>query len=178
MLGITIAGELHRRENKEVIEIVVPPSSVPISLYGRFYIRSGSTVQELHGHELRDFILRKDNTTWDEIIVAEASIADLDKTSIKRFATKAAQENRLPYDAANDDPSAILRKLDLMRENGELTRAAVLLFGKRPRKYIRSALVKIGRFGHSPADLISHDVIEGNLLDMPDTITARLGRAA
>ena len=54
LLGITITGEVHRRADKDVIEIVVPPSSVPIALYGRFYIRSGSTVQELRGHELRE----------------------------------------------------------------------------------------------------------------------------
>ncbi|MBE0637780.1 MAG: winged helix-turn-helix transcriptional regulator [Bacteroidales bacterium] len=45
-----------------------------------------------------------------------------------------------------------------------------MLFGKRPRKYIRSATVKLGRFGDSDTDLISHDIIEGSILDMPERI--------
>ncbi len=174
LLGVTIRGEVNERNGKDIVEIVVPPSSVPISLCGRFYIRSGSTSQELRGHELRDFILRKDNVTWDEIAVPRAGMEDLDEKAIVRFAARAAQEHRLPYDAVDDEPAAILQNLDLVRDKGELTRAAVLLFGKRPRKHIRSAVVKIGRFGKSSADLISHDVIEGNLLDMPDRIMSIL----
>jgi len=174
LLGVTVSAKLRRRNEKDVVEVTVPPSSVPISLHGRFYMRSGSTSQELRGHELRDFILRKDNITWDEITVTGAAMADMDEGAILRFAKKAAQAHRLAHDAAEDKPEAILGKLGLIREDGELTRAALLLFGKRPRKYIRSAQVKIGRFGRSPADLISHDVVEGNLLNMPETIMSIL----
>lgn len=70
----------------------------------------------------------------------------------------------------NNDLKDALENLDLIQNNGQLTRAAVLLFGKRPHKYIRTATVKIGRFGKSDADLISQDVIDGNILEMPDKI--------
>jgi ATP-dependent DNA helicase RecG len=174
LLGVTVSARVRREDGKDVVEIAVPASSVPISLHGRFYLRSGSTSQELRGHELRDFILRKDNLTWDEIAVPGATMKDLDEIAIVRFAARAALAHRLPYDAAQDDPESVLGKLGLVSDGGELTRAAVLLFGRRPRKHIRSAQVKIGRFGKSPADLISHDVIEGNLLDMPETIMSIL----
>ena len=174
LLGVTIRSEHQKREGKDIVEIVVPPSSVPISLHGRFYVRSGSTSQELRGHELRDFILRKDNLTWDEIGIPGATMEDLDTRTIKRFASMAAQAHRLPYDVSEDSPADILSKLSLLTSNHELTRAAVLLFGKRPRKYVRSAQVKIGRFGETSAHLISHDVLEGNLLDMPETIVSLL----
>lgn len=88
LLGVTVSARVRREEGRDVIEIGVPLSSVPISLHGRFYIRSGSTSQELRGHELRDFILRKDNITWDEITVTGATLDDLDQTAIVRFAPK------------------------------------------------------------------------------------------
>jgi hypothetical protein len=46
------------------ITINVAPSSVPVSFRGKLYLHSGSTVQELHSHELWEFILCKDNITW------------------------------------------------------------------------------------------------------------------
>ncbi|MBN2801524.1 MAG: putative DNA binding domain-containing protein, partial [Deltaproteobacteria bacterium] len=170
VLGVTVSAQVKTKDYYETIEISVPASSVPISLYGKFYVRSGSTVQELKGHELRDFILRKDNITWDEIIVPGATLDDLDKEAIIKFAAKAANANRLPYEVASDKAEVILRNLDLINEKDELTRAAVLLFRKRSGQYIRTAIVKIGRFGESDADLISHDVIEGNLFEQVDNI--------
>ncbi len=169
-LGVTIELDLIDKEEKHILEVSVEPSSVPISFRGKYYIRSGSTVQELHGHELRNFILKKDNITWDEITVPQAHIADLDENLVQRFVMIAARENRLHVNAFNDDIGDILENLDLIKDNGELTRAAILLFGKRPNKYIRTATVKIGRFGKSDTDLISQDIIEGSIMEMPDRI--------
>ena len=169
-LGITVDLELKEYKNKELIEINVKPVSVPISYHGKYYIRSGSTVQELSGHELRRFILQKDNISWDEITVPDAQINDLDEPLVMRFLSKAIDARRLSAAANKEDISLLLNKLDLLSDKGELTRAAILLFGKRPHKYIRTATVKLGRFGASDTDLISHDIIEGNILEMPDRI--------
>ena len=127
-------------------------------------------MQELSGHELRRFILQKDNISWDEITVPDAQINDLDEPLVMRFLSKAIDARRLSAAANKEDISLLLNKLDLLSDKGELTRAAILLFGKRPHKYIRTATVKLGRFGASDTDLISHDIIEGNILEMPDRI--------
>ena len=58
---------------------------------------------------------------------------------------------------------AVLQKLNLMEE-GKLRRAALLLFGKDPKKFYITAYIKIGKFA-GPADLISTDDVEGNLFD-------------
>jgi len=170
LLGIVIDIDAIHKNGFDIIEITVITSSVPISFRGKYFIRSGSTVQELYGSKLREYILRKDNITWDEISVPLAQIDDLDEILIQRFVSKAVSANRLSTDALNDDIELNLKKLDLIKDNGELTRAAVLLFGSRPHKYIRTATVRIGRFGRSDADLINHDIIEGNILEMPDRI--------
>jgi len=170
LLGIIIDIDLQLKNNKEIIEIIVSQSSIPVSFNSRYYIRSGSTVQELKGQKLREFILRKDNLTWDEITVNNTSIADLDKNLFLDFINKATYTKRLPHETLQEKISLTLTKLNLITESGELTRAAILLFGHRPDKYIRTATIKIGRFGTSEADLISQDIINGNILEMPDKI--------
>lgn len=48
-LGIIPTVELNKTDNDEFISIIIKPFSVPISYNGKFYLRSGSTVQELRG---------------------------------------------------------------------------------------------------------------------------------
>ena len=55
-LGIIPSVEL---DMKDIIKVTVAPHSVPISYDGKYYLRSGSTVQELRGKELADFLLKK-----------------------------------------------------------------------------------------------------------------------
>lgn len=58
-LGILSSVELNRESKEEIIKITVTPSSVPISYNGKYYLRSGSTAQELHGKDLADFLIKK-----------------------------------------------------------------------------------------------------------------------
>jgi ATP-dependent DNA helicase RecG len=168
LLGITVDVDLQVVGEMKIIEIIVSTSPVPISYRSKYYVRSGSTIHELKDYKLREFILKKDNITWDEIAVPQANLDELDKQLMMKFVRKAVDANRLTVDSRNDSIDLILSKLDLLNSNGELTRAAILVFGKRPHKYIRTATLKIGRFGDSDADLISHDIIDGNILEMPE----------
>lgn len=47
------------KEGKDIIEIVIEPTNIPISYKGSFYYRSGATKQELKGVALHQFILKK-----------------------------------------------------------------------------------------------------------------------
>ena len=58
-LGIVVDVNLHQRNGKEYLEIIVNPSNVPISYKGVFYYRSGATKQELKGVALQQFVLKK-----------------------------------------------------------------------------------------------------------------------
>ena len=62
-MGITAEINLHEEQGKHFIEIITPIYSVPISLRGRYYYRSGSTKQELTGASLNEFLLKKITTT-------------------------------------------------------------------------------------------------------------------
>jgi len=81
-LGIIPSVEL---DKKDIIKVTVAPSSVPISYNGKYYLRSGSTVQELQGKELADFLFKKTGSTWDNVFEEQADIKELDNDSIEKF---------------------------------------------------------------------------------------------
>lgn len=168
-LGITpfVREEIHNGKSFLIIEIST--SSFPISYDGKFYVRTGSTTQELSGIELSSFLLEKTGNSWDEL-PADASIDQLeevlDKESIERF--KALARHRLPL-IEQDTTKNILQKLNLITKDGHLTRACILLFGRNPQKYFISAYSKVGRFKNNTIILDTVEV-KGNLFQQLDVI--------
>jgi hypothetical protein len=74
----------------------------------------------LKGAALHKFLLQKIGVSWEQQIVPNATLDDIDEDAVKRF-----------------------------------LQAALLLFGKRPKKYAQAAYFKIGRFGRSHSDLMT-----------------------
>lgn len=58
-MGIICDINLEEESGEKFIEIKVNPYTVPVSLRGRYYYRSGSTKMELTGVELNEFLLKK-----------------------------------------------------------------------------------------------------------------------
>lgn len=168
-MGLVVDVNLHEKAGLHYIEIIVPPSHIPISYHGLFHYRSGSTKQELKGIALQNWLLKKNGKRWEDIVVPGTSVNDLDENSIKSFLAKAIQKDRIPSEAENDPIESLLKNLNLMHD-GHLTNAAILLFGKKPAKVSGTASFKIGRFGKESHDLLFQDIIETNLFDMADKI--------
>lgn len=171
-MGIICDINLLEENNLPYIEIKVNPYSVPVSLRGRYYYRSGSTKMELTGVELNEFLLKKAGKTWDDVIEEGATIADIDDQSLDIFIADSKDKGRLP-DTRGLSTFQILEKLRLT-ENGKLKRAALILFGKDPGRFFPNVLVKIGRFGKDSADLKFHEVIEGNLIHLLNEVQVQL----
>ena len=171
-MGITAEVNLHEEEGKYFIEIVTHPYSVPISVRGRYYYRSGSTKQELTGAALNEFLLKKSGKTWDDVIEARATFDDIDEKTVKIFLAASQNTGRLPE---NDglDLRELFEKLRLT-ENGQLKRAAIILFGKDPGKFYPSIYVKIGRFGKDDTDIIFQETEEGNLIMLLQAVLNQL----
>jgi ATP-dependent DNA helicase RecG len=170
-MGITAEVNLLQEDGKHYIEIVVQPYSVPISLRGRYYYRSGSVKQELTGASLNEFLLKRSGLTWDEVTEPRATFDDIDEKAFKAYLVMAKEKDRLP-DVEGLTTEEIFDKLRLTK-NGELTRAAIILFGKDPRRFSTNAFVKIGRF-KGDADLRFQDVEEGNLIVLLKSVLERL----
>jgi len=173
-LGLMVDVNLHNKDGKHYIEIDVPVSTIPISFHGIYHYRSGSTKQELKGIALQNWLLKKMGKHWEDIPVPSETIDDLDESTIQRFLQKAIDKQRIPADAANSDITLLLEKLNLLTKGGQLTNAAILLFGKRPYSISATASFKIGRFGKEFHDFRFQDVIETNLFTMATQVMEKL----
>lgn len=168
ILGLFAEINLQNENGKHFLEIIVPRYDVPISVRGKYYIRTGSTLQELRGTALNEFILKRTGKTWDDIPEQRASITDIDETTVNQFLKDARIAKRVNIE---DDISipGLLEKLRLIEE-GHIKRAAIVLFGKDPGKFYPNMAAKIGKFGETDADLKFHEVVEGNLVYLKDRI--------
>lgn len=172
-MGITAEVNLHEETGKHFIEIITQPYSVPISLRGRYYYRSGSTKQELTGATLNEFLLKKSGKTWDDVIEQRATFDDIDKKAVKIFLTASENAGRLPENNQGLSIPELFEKLRLT-ENGQLKRAAIILFGKDPGKFYPNIFVKIGRFGKDDTDIKFQETEEGNLVVLLNAVLNQL----
>ena len=169
-MGIVVDVNLHEVDGLEYIEVVVEPSNIPINYKGKYYCRSGSTMQELRGPALQQFVLKKMGRSWDDVTIERATLGDIDRKAVDFFLDCGIKANRIPEEQRNKSTKDVLTSLHLIDEEGRLKNAALLLFGKDPLKFFASVRFKIGRFGNDEGDLLIQDVIEGNIIQMADRV--------
>lgn len=160
-LGIITKVISEVKKGNDIIIIYVEKIDVPISYNGRYYVRTGSTNQELKGKELTRFLISKSFNNWDEYPVSNSKISEINLETLNNF--KKLSHNRLPFINENLKPLNLLQKLNLV-EGTNIKRAGILLFGKNVKKYFTSAFIRIGKFDYNN-ELISSDTIDGNLFE-------------
>lgn len=169
-LGIVADVNLLNEEGRDYVEIIVEPSNMPISYHGHYHYRNGSTKQELRGVALQQFILKKLNVSWDATPCMSATIEDIDKAAVEFFVKRAVKEGRIPEDCLEETTEQTLRRLHLVTADGQMTMAAMLLFGKDIEQWCATAIFRIGRFGVDESDMIMNDDISCPLILMPSRI--------
>jgi ATP-dependent DNA helicase RecG len=163
--------EADEADGKQFIRMTVRKSNIALSFHGKYYTRSGSTTQELKGGALQKLLLKANNLSWDEIGICDADFSDIDTDTVTRFIVRATEHNRLPSGIDSQNIRQLFQNLKLLNRDGELTRAAIMLFGREPVRFFSCATFKIGRFrGSDPTDLIIQDRVEGNLFTMFDGV--------
>ena len=163
-LGIMVDVNILEENEKQYLEIKVDP--YPINYKGQYHYRSGSTKQELKGNALNKFILQKTGRHWDSILLPNLYLEDLDHSPFELFRRKAARAKRIDEETLTENNENLLNHLHLT-ENGQLKRAAALLFHNDTEKFVTGSFIKIGFF-ESESDLIYHDEIHGSLFDQAD----------
>lgn len=164
LMGILCEVILNEQEQIHFIEIKIPAYSVPVSLRGRYYMRSGATNRELSGVELNEFLLKKAGKSWDDVVEENATLSDIDDGSVAKFIADSKEKGRMP-DTSGLTTLQILDKLHLT-VGDKLKRAALILFAKDPSRFFPNIQVKIGRFGIDSSDLKFHEIIDGNLVHL------------
>ncbi len=126
--------ELIRPEGRVLLFQIPPaPAGIPVSWKMHMYGRNGESLVGLSIEKIeriRRQALRED---WSAELVPDAGIADLDAEALslgrQKYCEKHEGNARLLAEEATWDDAKFLDKLKL-RINGQLTRAALLLFGK------------------------------------------------
>ena len=179
VMGVIVDVNLHEKEGKEYLEVVVEPYPYPISYKGQYHYRSGSTKQELKGAALDRFMLRKQGKTWDGVPVPYLKVEDLDGATFDLFRKFAKKSGRMDEADLQDSNAELLDKLRLV-EGDYLKRAAALVFHPDPERFVSGAYIKIGYFKEN-ANLIFQDEIHGNLFQQVkgamDLLTTKYLRA-
>jgi predicted HTH transcriptional regulator len=107
------------------LEIIVEASTVPISLRDSYYWRSGSVKQELKGHALTEFLLKKMGMTWDRVVEEKATMDDIDDATIELLkaptSEKPALESRRDDFGKNSDETSGKRRKNVGYNSGCLS---------------------------------------------------------
>jgi len=167
-MAIIADVEVRESDGKQYIAITVKEYPFPISYHGVYYIRSGSTTQELTGSALDEFILGRQGKTWDGVPTPYVTIDDFESDAFKVFRRKAIDSTRLTTRDLEISDERLLDTLQLV-DGKYLKRAAVLLFHQDPEKWVPGAYIKIGMF-ENDANLIYQHEIHGPIITMPDKV--------
>lgn len=144
---------------REYISIEIIKYPFAISCEGKYYKRSGSTLHELNGFELQNFLLERAGKTWDAVPIPGITVEDLSKTAIDEFRKKAVKSGRMSEVEVDIDDETLLRNLKLF-DGKYLTRAAALLFHPEPELFATGAYIKIGYFAKVGAFGDNSEIIE------------------
>lgn len=120
---------------------------------------------------LVDYLVEKQlirSVPFDAAPCMKATLADLDVERIRWFVRTARANRQFPLDE-DADATELLEHLNLL-DDGRLTNAAVLLFGKQPQRYLLSSEVKCAHFhGTDVAKPIpSYQVYKGTVFSLVD----------
>jgi ATP-dependent DNA helicase RecG len=134
-MGIIVDVKLRNKQQKSYLELVVSAYSTPISYHGKYYYRSGSTLQELTGAALNKFLLLRHGKKRDSVPVPEVKISDLKQETIEFFRKLGLQSKRLNESTKMESIAELIENLQLT-ENHLLKRACILLFYPNPERFI------------------------------------------
>ena len=173
-MGIVPDIDVIEEDGHEVLVIKVENYPNMISLRGRYYYRTGSTMRELTGVELDKRLLKAQGRSWDSIPVQDLTVRKLSHKAIDVFRDKSVESGRLTRKEVTISDSQLLEKLHVINEDGQLTRAAMLAFHPDSEKWIGGSYIKIGFFGKSDADLQYQDEVHGPLIEQIDATVDRV----
>ena len=167
-MGVVADVNLKNENGSDFIEITVPAYPNAISYHGKYYLRSGSTNQELSGYALDSLLLGKYGRTYDSMLFPRIQMSDFWHDAFDIFRKKAVASKRLTTEDVAVTDEELLHSLNLT-ENDYLLLAAVLVFHQTPQQWRTGAYVKIGYFAND-AEILYQDEINGALVGMADKV--------
>ena len=144
---------------------------LPVYAHNKAWQRVADSLEEM-GRSRLEAILNETIVPydWSAEPVVGATMDDVDEVAVRYFVNEGIDSGRLPESTRHEGVEKVLDGLNLIAPNGRLRRAAILLFGRNPLRFFTGVRFRIGRFGRSETELISQDVVEGNVVQMADRV--------
>lgn len=159
---ILILPRPHLITERSALSIQVPRGLAHVyALDGRYLLRHGETTRPLTSHDLRQLLIERGEISFEEELQREASINDLDWSAVETYASQSGVRRESPFDL-------LVRRGCLIERNGKFipTNAGVLLFGRDPQRFVRSARITAVRFaGTAMGDVFMRQDLGGTLPD-------------
>jgi len=159
-------------DGKEYVVITIKRQKDPVFNGDTLSIRSGSTTRRLTGKQLTEFLIRRTGFSWTDIDAKNAKISDLLPEAIDLFVKKGTESKRMSSAAIGSDTESLLRRYDLINDDG-ITRAAAILFSENPQRVSYAAVTKIGAFSEAGI-LLRDDKFDGPVIMHPDLVMKAL----
>jgi len=105
---------------------------------------------------------------FDATFNRTATLEDIDEKKVKNFVTRARSKRNFPFDE-NTDYKTVLLHLDLIAGE-KITNAAILLFGKKPQKFMITSSVKCCQFYGNKMErpIPSYHIYDGDVFELID----------
>lgn len=121
-----------------LFEIPPAPRGMPIAWNGHYYARAGESLTNLGLDKLDTIRAQTASSDWSAEVVAAARLNDLDSQAVEHARRVFAEKHAARFNAeqvASWSVETLLERLRLIR-NGMLTRAALLLLGRREAAHL------------------------------------------
>jgi len=168
-----VSVDVQTVEKKNLLVVSVwQGTNQPYIFKGGVYYRVGSSTIQADSKQLAALIHKETerNQRWETKSAIEVEVEEIDLNEVLeciKEANLAGREQNLP-----DNPLQFLGKYGLFK-NGDLTNAAVVLFGKNPVKYFPQVQVRLSVFktDKSGEKLLYDKIFDGNLFKSIRQIT-------
>jgi len=153
---------------REVVILKVQENPLkPVAYKGRCFVRKGSVSHQMLPAEIAECHLKSTGGSMDAVLVSGATRADLDMETVRRYMAKAVASKRRHF-SEGEDPWDVLLKLEWVKSETEITRAAYLLFAKDPQRKFSQAIVHAGAFKAGDTVIYDSHDSKGNVQDQVD----------
>ena len=119
---------------REVVVLKVSENPLkPVAYKGRCYIRKGSVNHQMTPVEIAECHLKSTGASMDAVFMPDVTKDDLSMDAVRKYMRRSVEKRRRAY-SEDDDPWDVLLKLEWVKSETEITRAAYLLFAKDRRR--------------------------------------------
>jgi len=150
-------------DGKIIIAIAIKECPIkPVAVKGKCFRRVNNSNRLMTPQEIAHMHYNSLEVSWDLTPAKGYSLKDIDEKQVRVYRNTANATGRRKI-TKTETVRQILSKLELINDDTP-TWAALLLFGKRPMRYIQQAVIHCGRFKNETL-VIDDNMIEGFLTD-------------